>query len=583
MRTTTVLLLARESSFTEVVLGALNRRRFNVQPFLPEDPDRAPRHADILLLEVPRDLEPTYRWLRKESPWSGVPAIVFTVDDGIERLASENGDAVVRRPCGPEAIVDAVAKASRANRTILVADDSPLIRKLYRRFLENEGYRIVEASDGKEAIDMVCREIPDLVITDIKMPIADGYEVCRRIKESKETEHVPVIITSAMGSEIDIDRGFLVGANEYLTKPVDLAELASRIDSIFRGIDRRGRESILVVAPDPIERSMIEYGLSQQGFEAVVLQDPEEAVGAASRILPSMVIADAELPGMPLGDLRRRLLSTPDLDGTPFVIMTSRSARMEVGERTDHAALLTKPFPMDKLVAVVERILGERRTRLELERELLLHTITSLVRTLEARDHYTRGHSENVARYSEAIARRLFNNPEKVKQIRLGALLHDIGKIGVRDDVLLKEGRLTPEEFELVKKHPVIGAEILEPIPSLALIIPMVRWHHERIDGLGYPDALPGAKIPLSAKIVAVADTFDALTSKRPYRGAIDIGQAMKILKDVAGTQLDAEIVEHFLALDPQALYRAAHEQPQPQQQQPQQQQPEASVSSPAA
>src|SRR5205807_3680312 len=134
-------------------------------------------------------------------------------------------------------------------RRILVADDEPLLRRMYESYLKGEGYEVVSASDGGEAIDRARAEPPDLVITDVKMPRADGYEVCRALKEDEETRHVPVVIVSALGGEVDANRGFQAGANEYLTKPLDLEELRERIDAIFRGIETRGRESVLVLVP----------------------------------------------------------------------------------------------------------------------------------------------------------------------------------------------------------------------------------------------------------------------------------------------------------------------------------------------
>jgi putative nucleotidyltransferase with HDIG domain len=162
---------------------------------------------------------------------------------------------------------------------------------------------------------------------------------------------------------------------------------------------------------------------------------------------------------------------------------------------------------------------------------------------LDARDPYTAGHSDRVAVLSVAMARTLALAPEAIEVIRLGALLHDIGKIGVPDDVLRKPGPLTEAEFACIKTHPVLGARILRAVPFLAPHIPIVELHHERPDGLGYPNGLRGDDIPLAARIVHVADAYDAITSARAYRSARPASEAMKELWRCAGTAFHAEIV----------------------------------------
>ena len=177
---------------------------------------------------------------------------------------------------------------------------------------------------------------------------------------------------------------------------------------------------------------------------------------------------------------------------------------------------------------------------------------TSLAGAIDAKDPYTKGHSTSVSRYSEALARAI-NLPEKeVERIKLGALLHDVGKIGIPETVLKKEGPLSDEEWAIMKQHPTIGAEkVLTPNPSLRDLIPIVKYHHERIDGKGYPEGLRNGNIPLAAKIVAIADTYHALVSDRPYRRGMDIEKAISILKEGAGTQWDADLVRTFIKIAP--------------------------------
>ena len=182
----------------------------------------------------------------------------------------------------------------------------------------------------------------------------------------------------------------------------------------------------------------------------------------------------------------------------------------------------------------------------------LIELVTSLATTIDAKDKYTKDHSSSVSRYSVALATAI-NLPEKeVERIRLGALLHDIGKIGIPEDVLKKPSKLTDEEFEIIQQHPNIGVQkILQPNPMLHDLIPIVKYHHEQWDGNGYPCKLKGEEIPLAARIVAIADTYHALISDRPYRKGLSIEKACQILEQGAGTQWDKELVRQFISIAP--------------------------------
>jgi putative nucleotidyltransferase with HDIG domain len=176
-------------------------------------------------------------------------------------------------------------------------------------------------------------------------------------------------------------------------------------------------------------------------------------------------------------------------------------------------------------------------------------TLRSLAGALEARDAYTRGHSERVAKLSMRIAEKLGLPEEERKEIYSAALLHDIGKIGVRDEVLLKPGRLTPAEMDIIRGHPIFGDAILGPLKFLGKVTGMVKHHHERWDGNGYPDKLKGENIPLASRIVAIADSFDAMTSERPYRDRKTLGETLAIVREESGHQFDPRVVEALLAV----------------------------------
>jgi putative nucleotidyltransferase with HDIG domain len=183
----------------------------------------------------------------------------------------------------------------------------------------------------------------------------------------------------------------------------------------------------------------------------------------------------------------------------------------------------------------------------EIYPDILIEALRAIIMSLEEKDSYTHGHSLRVADYAVALAQELNLSELEVREVELSALFHDIGKIGIPDSVLLKPARLSRAEFEIMKSHPVRSAKILEKISHLANLIPGIRAHHERWDGFGYPDGLKGSEIPLYARIILIADTFDAMTSTRPYRLALDREMAYAELSACAGTQFDPALVEAFL------------------------------------
>ena len=203
-------------------------------------------------------------------------------------------------------------------------------------------------------------------------------------------------------------------------------------------------------------------------------------------------------------------------------------------------------------VDIEEELIKQFHSETIVSNEHMLDVVSSLANTIDAKDTYTKGHSSAVSRYSEALARALNLPSNEVERIKLGALLHDIGKIGVPEHVLRKPTKLNDEEWAIMKQHPKIGADkVLKPNKSLHDLIPMVKYHHEHIDGSGYPYGLKGDEIPLSARIVAVADAYHALISDRPYRKGMSVSQACEILKQGAGKNWDRELVRQFLTIAP--------------------------------
>ena len=331
-----------------------------------------------------------------------------------------------------------------------------------------------------------------------------------------------------------------------------------------------GSANCLVVDDEPgVRRSLIRM-LQAQGFTCFEAGTGVEALDVLDRVGDvQLIVSDMRMPemdGMGLLEAVRR-----DFPETAVILLTGMSETTIAVDCLHRGAadFLLKPISMNELQARVARVLEKRALVLEnrfyqenLERqvhqqaqriqELFLQGVQMLARALEAKDSYTRGHSIRVSRYAVGTARRLGFADGTLDSIRLGGELHDIGKIGTREAVLHKPGSLTAEEFRQITEHPLLGERMLAPLArELPEVLRIVRFHHERLDGRGFPDGLRGEKIPIEARIVAVADTFDAITTRRPYRDSRSPEAAVDELRRVAGTQLDPEAVEAFVAAFP--------------------------------
>jgi putative two-component system response regulator len=321
--------------------------------------------------------------------------------------------------------------------TILIVDDEYSGRETLQSVLEGEGYNLVMAENGPQAIAKAKSILPDVILLDVMMPGMTGFEVCERIRNDPQVAEIPIILLTALDDRDSLLTGLKAGADDFISKPFDRFELRARLI----GITRLNRYQKLLEEREKLQRA--------------------------------------------------------------------------------HAGLL----------------------------EAYEATIEGWSHALDLRDRETEGHSRRVTELSLKLAQAMGMEEEAIGKMRRGALLHDMGKIGIPDAILHKPAELTEEEWIVMRKHPQFAYEMLNPIEYLHESLEIPFSHHEKWDGTGYPQGLMGEEIPLSARIFAVADVWDALTSDRPYRPAWSSEQALEYIREQSGKHFDPRVVNHFLKL----------------------------------
>ncbi len=336
-----------------------------------------------------------------------------------------------------------------ATPTILVVDDEKINRDFVKLVFKDSGCKVLEASNGEEALEIIKKEKPDIVLLDIIMPGMLGFEVCKRIKRDPETADIPVIIVTALGDLDNKIKGFESGADEYITKPYEKNELLLRVKNMLKV---KKYHDLLRDYSSILEREVIEKTKKLQ----------------------------------------------------------------EAYKRLDAA---------------------------------YLELIHRLGRAAEYRDDETGEHTKRVGKMCALMAEALDFDDHFRKNIEYASPLHDLGKIGIPDNILLKPGKLTKEEMEVIKKHTIIGADILSGSdhPVIVMAETIALTHHERWDGKGYPRGLKGEEIPIEGRICAIVDFFDACTSERVYRPAMDVETVVDMIKQEKGKHFDPSLVDIFL------------------------------------
>src|SRR5229473_1582923 len=291
-------------------------------------------------------------------------------------------------------------------------------------------------------------------------------------------------------------------------------------------------ETILIADDHESSLAGLEGLLLQEGFAVFTARDGESAWAEFQRVKPDMLLLDVQMPVLSGMDLCRRLKSHPDTRLVPVVLITGLSATQDRVQGIQAGAddFLTKPVDREQLLARVRSLLKQKHYTDELERAEVV--LFALARSIEGKDPYTEGHCERLSGYSARLGERIGLAEDQVIALRRAGVVHDIGKVAVADAILLKPGRLTPEEFRIVQEHPVVGERICAPLKSFRLVLPIIRHHHEKLNGSGYPDGLKGDDIPITARVLQIVDVYDALTTQRPYKRAFSRAETLEMMED---------------------------------------------------
>jgi response regulator RpfG family c-di-GMP phosphodiesterase len=487
---------------------------------------------------------------------------------------------------------------------ILVVDDEKVIREILADFLSMEGYVVHAVEDGAQALEELKKRSYNLVISDLKMPNMGGLDLIQKIAE----ESIPVltVIMTGFGTVETAIEAMKKGAYDYILKPFKVEEV---IHIVQRGLDRQRLQHENIRLKDALSIYKISEAIAtslsvetvldlvlEATIETVdadvvslLLEEPkqeghftermrkvsdkaEAGVGAPApnldEVLPlfkedrPLLVSGSRAYryiASPPHDLERRLVSFCSIPlklnqriiGMLNAYSYTRGNKFSEGQRKMLYVLASRAAVSIENARLYENLVDANKdltkANVSLE-ENFKQTIIGFAHALEESDRYTRGHSERVAMYARLIAIGLrMSGPEIDTVVKVG-LMHDVGKIGVRNDKLNKPGKLTPEELAMFRSHPAKGKRILEPIPFMRDIVPGCYCHHEAWDGSGYPQGLVGDHIPLIGRIVAIADAYDAMTSDRAYRKALPHEIACGELERCTGSQFDPEIVPLFLA-----------------------------------
>lgn len=306
------------------------------------------------------------------------------------------------------------------------------------------------------------------------------------------------------------------------------------------------KDIILIVDDNDVLRVALEEMLTMVGFLVLSAANGLEGLERMASITPDIILSDITMPEMDGYAFFDAVRARPEWLSIPFIFLTARGAKRDIisGKGLGAEDYLVKPIHRDELLSAVRsRLTRSGQLRMARLREAYESSLSMLANAIEVRDSYTRGHVERVRDYALLMAQHMGWGESQMDALRYGAILHDIGKIQIRERILRKKGQLDGDEWDEIRNHPVVGAEMVKDIPYLQVAIPVILHHHEYWDGSGYPDGLVGEAIPLGARIVVVVDAFDAMTTDRPYKPARTQAEALAEITAFAGIKYDPRVV----------------------------------------
>lgn len=456
----------------------------------------------------------------------------------------------------------------RLQKNILIVDDDPMARKLAEFVLTKDGYGVLSVESGEACIDCLKKDGRiDLVLLDIEMPQMNGVETLERIRSEKSIADTKVFFLTANEFSKYEEVSKRLAVLDFISKPLYGPELLERVKKLFARDEACRKETVLVIDDDRMNLKFAERMLSSE-YNIVLAQTYKDALGYLSHETPSMVLLDVHMPDMDGFELLSEIRKIKDCSDLPVIFLTADSDRETEVRVFREGALdyIQKPFVAEVVLERIKRVLSLRKLQASLESEverrtaeleeskrkheiLSLQVVKTLASAIDAKDRYTNGHSSRVAKYSKEIALRIGKPIDYQNEIYFVALLHDIGKIGIPDNILNKNSKLTDAEYETIKQHPSIGMEILKNITEMPNIEIGAHYHHERFDGKGYPEGLAGYDIPEIARIIAVADAYDAMTSRRSYRAALPQNAVRAEIVEGRARQFDPDFADVMLKM----------------------------------
>jgi response regulator RpfG family c-di-GMP phosphodiesterase len=465
---------------------------------------------------------------------------------------------------------------------VLIVDDDPGIRETISQIIEELGYNPDTAADGLDALAMLDTGSYLCVFTDIMMPRMTGIELIKKIK----TRYIslPIIVITGYASlEIAID-AMKCGASDFISKPFKVSQIQLLLSKVKREkllleenkkfSDTLQLHRLIDNLAGQLEDKNQELTSLQAISEKIIsLKGIRDLVGAIVDV-SKQLLEDVDVRFYPLNRKTQtlidtsngqdRIISTELIEGK--IVRTNNSSESSERNFATIFPLMIEGQVFGTLDIHSDSMLGEEkegkilyllnRSAERMENvalyeglyENMLSTLNSMAKILDARDPHTSQHSTRVTNLSVSMANILNLSDDEKDVLYIAASLHDIGKVGIPDSILLKPGRLTDEEFMIIKRHPDIGADILKPIPPMSRETEVIRYHHERYDAKGYPSGIGGEEIPLLSRIICLADSYDAMTSDRPYRNGLPMDKAIEEIVRCMGSQFDPELAKIFIS-----------------------------------